>query len=37
MNIRHLRFFVALAEEWHHGRAAKTCNVTQFALSEAIR
>jgi Bacterial regulatory helix-turn-helix protein, lysR family len=37
MNIRHLRFFVALAGERHYGRAAKTCNVTQSTLSEAIR
>jgi DNA-binding transcriptional LysR family regulator len=37
MNIRHLRFFVALAREGHHGRAAASCNVTQPTLSEAIR
>jgi DNA-binding transcriptional LysR family regulator len=37
MNIRHLRFFVALAQERHHGRAARTCHVTQSTLSEAIR
>jgi DNA-binding transcriptional LysR family regulator len=37
MNIRHLRFFVALARERHHGRAAASCNVTQPTLSEAIR
>jgi DNA-binding transcriptional LysR family regulator len=37
MNIRHLRFFVALARERHHGRAAAACNVTQPTLSEAIR
>ena len=37
MNIRHLRFFVALAREGHHGRAAAACNVTQPTLSEAIR
>jgi DNA-binding transcriptional LysR family regulator len=37
MNIRHLRFFVTLAEERHYARAAKTCNVTQSTLSEAIR
>lgn len=37
MNIRHLRFFVALAREGHHGRAAVSCNVTQPTLSEAIR
>lgn len=37
MNIRHLRFFVALAREGHHGRAAASCNVTQPTLSEAVR
>ena len=37
MNIRHLRYFVALARERHHGRAAAACNVTQPTLSEAIR
>jgi DNA-binding transcriptional LysR family regulator len=37
MNIRHLRFFVALVREGHHGRAAAACNVTQPTLSEAIR
>jgi DNA-binding transcriptional LysR family regulator len=37
MNIRHLRFFVALSREGHYGRAAAACNVTQPTLSEAIR
>jgi DNA-binding transcriptional LysR family regulator len=37
MNIRHLRFFVALSRERHYGRAAASCNVTQPTLSEAIR
>jgi DNA-binding transcriptional LysR family regulator len=37
MNIRHLRYFVTLARERHHGRAAAACNVTQPTLSEAIR
>ena len=36
MNIRHLRFFVALSREGHYGRAAAFCNVTQPTLSEAI-
>jgi len=36
MNLRHLRFFVALAEERHFGRAATACHVTQPALSMAI-
>ncbi len=37
MNLRHLHFFVALAREGHHGRAAAVCNVTQSTLSEAVR
>ncbi|TWI37158.1 DNA-binding transcriptional LysR family regulator [Paracoccus sulfuroxidans] len=37
MLIRHLRFFVTLAEEQHFGRAAEACNVTQPTLSQAIR
>ncbi len=37
MNIRHLRYFAALARERHYGRAAASCNVTQPTLSEAIR
>lgn len=37
MLIRHLRFFVKLAEEQHFGRAAELCNVTQPTLSQAIR
>src|SRR5262245_48267379 len=37
MNLRHLRFFVTLAREGHHGRAAAACRVTQPTLSEAIR
>jgi DNA-binding transcriptional LysR family regulator len=37
MNIRHLRYFVALAREGHHGRAAAACQVTQPTLSEAVR
>lgn len=37
MNLRHLRYFVALAAERHHGRAAARCNVTQPTLSEAVR
>lgn len=36
MNIRHLRYFVTLAREGHHGRAAATCNVTQPTLTGAI-
>lgn len=37
MNLRHLRYFVALAREGHHGRAAAACNVTQATLSEAVK
>lgn len=37
MNIRHLRYLVALDRERNHGRAAAACNVTQPTLSEAIR
>lgn len=37
MLIRHLKFFVTLAEMQHFGRAAEACNVTQPTLSQAIR
>lgn len=37
MLIRHLDFFVTLAEEAHFGRAAELCGVSQPALSQAIR
>lgn len=37
MNLRHLRYFVALAREKNHARAAAACNVTQPTLSEAVR
>lgn len=37
MNIRHLRYFAALARERNHARAAAACNVTQPTLSEAVR
>jgi len=37
INLRHLRYFVALAREKHYGRAAAACNVTQPTLSEAIK
>lgn len=37
MNVRHLRFFVALSEKRHFGRAAAACDVSQPALSMAIR
>lgn len=37
MLIRHLSYFVTLAEEKHFGRAAEVCNVAQPTLSAAIR
>lgn len=37
MNLRFLRYFVTLAREGHHGRAAAICNVTQPTLSGAIK
>jgi len=37
MNLRHLHYFVALAREKNHARAAQACNVTQPTLSEAVR
>lgn len=37
MLIRHLAYFVTLAEEKHFARAAELCNVAQPTLSAAIR
>ncbi len=37
MLIRHLSYFVTLAEEKHFARAAELCNVAQPTLSAAIR
>jgi DNA-binding transcriptional LysR family regulator len=37
MNLRHLSFLVALAQERHFGRAAQSVHVTQSTLSAAIR
>lgn len=37
MLIRHLAYFVTLAEEKHFARAAEICNVAQPTLSAAIR
>lgn len=37
LTLKQLRYFVALSELGHFGRAAAACNVTQPALSEQIR
>lgn len=37
IELRHLRFFMALAEELNFGRAAARCNVTQPPFSVAIQ